>query len=190
MTKLNQTACFLIFFWIFLTPTAIATDWQLVAAESSIEFSGTQTDIAFSGKFNRFSADISFDPADPSNAFVKAEVDLASAFTDDTQRDTALPQEDWFFISSFPRAIFEAKEFQHNGDNRYNVTGALTLRGVEKTVTLPIHLKIDGDRAEMRSKINLNRADFGIGSGPWSEGKWVGLNVAVSLHIVAERSAP
>lgn len=190
MKNLNQTACFLILFWIFLTPTAIATDWQLVATESSIEFSGTQTDVVFSGKFNRFNVNISFDPADPNDAFVKAEVELASAFTDDTQRDSALPQEDWFFINSFPRATFEAKGFQPNGNNLYNVTGKLTLRGVEKTITLPIHLKIDSDRAEMRSKINLNRADFGVGSGPWLEGKWVGLNVAVSLHIVAERSAP
>lgn len=190
MKNLNQIAGFLVLFWIFLTPTAIAADWRLVATESSIEFGGTQTDVAFSGKFNRFSANISFDPANPDNAFVKAEIDLASAFTNDTQRDSALPQEDWFFVSSFPRAIFEAKGFQPIGDNRYNVAGVLTLRGVEKNITLPIHLKIDDSRAEMKSIITLNRADFGIGSGPWSEGKWVGLDVAVSLHIVAERSAP
>ncbi len=190
MKKVNQTACFLIFFWVFLTPSASASDWTLVATESAIEFSGTQTGVAFSGKFNRFNADIAFDPADPASAFVKAEIDLASAFTGDTQRDIAIPQEDWFFVSSFPSATFEAKGFQPIGDNRYIVTGALTLRGVKKTITLPVHLKIDGNRAEMRSEITLNRTDFGVGSGPWSEGKWVGLDVAVSLHVVAERSVP
>jgi polyisoprenoid-binding protein YceI len=190
MKKTNQTACFLIFFWVFLNPSAIATDWRIITEESSVEFSGTQTGVAFSGKFTRFGADISFVPADPASAHVKAEIDLASATTGDTQRDTALPQEDWFFVSAFPKATFEATGFQPQGDNRYSTVGTLTLKGITKTVPLSFTLTFNGGRALMQASLTLNRADFSVGAGPWAEGKWVGLNVDVSLNIVAERKEP
>jgi len=190
MRKMNQTACFLMFLWVFLNPSAIAADWRIITEESTIEFSGTQTGVPFSGKFARFGADISFDPADPASAYVKAEIDLASATTGDTQRDTALPQEDWFFVSTFPKATFEATGFQPLEDNRYSTMGALTLKGITKIVPLSFTLTFDGERALMQSSLALNRADFGVGAGPWAEGKWVGLNVDVSLNIVAEQKEP
>lgn len=190
MKKMNQTARFLMFFWVFLSPAAIASDWRIVTEESTIEFSGTQTGLPFSGKFTRFGADISFDPADPASANVKAEIDLASTFTGDTQRDTALPQEDWFFVSAFPKATFEATRFQQLGDNRYSTVGTLTLKGITKTVPLSFTLTFDDGRALMQSSLVLNRADFGVGTGPWAKGKWVGLNVDVSLNIVAEQKEP
>ncbi len=178
-----------IFLVLATSPAVTAGDWVLVSNESSIRFTGTQVGEPFFGVFNRFAADISYDPDDPAGAHVKAEIDLASVSTGDAQRDTALPTEDWFFISSFPKATFEAVGFQVIGKNRFNTAGELSLRGFKKPIVLPFELKIDGNRAEMNATITLNRADFGVGAGPWAEGKWVGLGVTVILNIVAKRRA-
>ena len=176
-------------FWLGVAaPGVWAGNWTVMKSESSIAFTGMQTGVSFSGTFDRFAADISYDPAAPTGAYVRARIDLASASTGDLQRDTALPEQDWFFVTSFPRAIFEAKGFKLLGENRYSTTGTLTLRGVKKSFALPFDLEIDGNRATMDSTFTLNRADHGVGSGPWAEGKWVGLDVVVTLHIVAERN--
>ncbi len=179
-----------IFLLLAATPAVAADGWALVPRESSISFTGTQTGEPFSGVFNRFDADISYDPANPADAHVRAEIDLASVSTGDAQRDTALPTEDWFFVSSFPQAAFEAVGFQAFGENRFTTAGELSLRGLKKPIALPFELKIEGNRATMIATVTLNRADFGVGSGPWADGKWVGLDVAVILNIVAERKMP
>ncbi len=179
----------IIFLLFAATPAVMADDWLLVPGESTISFTGTQTGEPFSGVFNRFGTDISYDPANPASARVRAEIDLASVSTGDAQRDTALPTKDWFFVAAFSHATFEAVGFQPTGENSFNVAGELSLRGLKKPVTLPFELKIEDDRAAMNATFILNRADFGVGSGPWADGKWVGLDVTVTLNIVAERNA-
>jgi len=179
-----------VFLLLLVTPAVAADDWVVVSDESSIRFTGTQTGEAFSGVFKRFETDISYDPDNPADARVRAVVDLASVSTGDTQRDTALPTKDWFFVSSFPQATFEAVGFQLIGGNLFNVTGKLSLRGLEQNITLPIDLKVEGSRAAMQTTFTLKRADFGVGTGPWAEGKWVGLDVIITLNIIAERRMP
>jgi len=177
-------------FALSTTPTVLADDWVLVPSESSIHFTGTQTGEPFSGVFTRFGANISYDAAKPESAQVRAEIELASVSTGDAQRDTALPTKDWFFVSSFPQATFEAVGFQSFGENRFSTAGDLSLRGHRKPIALPFELKIEGNRATMNATVTLNRADFGVGAGPWADGKWVGLDVTVFINIVAERKMP
>jgi len=179
-----------VFLLLGATQAVMADDWTLVPGESSINFTGKQTGEAFSGVFNHFKTDISYDPDDPSSARVKAVVNLTSVSTGDAQRDTALPTKDWFFVSSFPQATFDATGFQPIGDNRFTVEGELSLRGLIKNIVLPFDLKVKDNRAEMNATFTVNRADFGVGSGPWAEGKWVGLDVTITLNIVAERRTP
>lgn len=183
-------------FWRFLaafasltlfSPVASAADWAVVGQESSVTFEGTQTGTAFEGQFETFSARIHYDPSAPEEATVLATIDVGSARTGDTQRDEALPGKDWFFAEMFPEATYRATGFRDLGDGRFETDGTLTIRDVSLPVTLPFSLTIDGARANMSAELTLNRRAFGVGGGPWSEGKWVGLEVDVKITIVAER---
>ncbi|MEI9984667.1 MAG: YceI family protein [Aliidongia sp.] len=64
-------------------------------------------------------------------------IDLASARTGDTQRDTALPQPEWFDVASHPQASFEADHFIAKGGDSYEAPGKLTIRGTGRDVVLP-----------------------------------------------------
>jgi polyisoprenoid-binding protein YceI len=167
---------------------ALAADWTVQPAQSTLGFSGMQTGAPFQGVFTQWTAQISFDPANPQAAHVKVIIKTASAKTGDTQRDTAMPDPDWFDVSAFPQAVFEATGFTPEGGNKYQAAGTLTIRGVSQKVALPFTLVITGNQAEAKGEISLLRTAYGVGQGNWSSGDWVGLNAGVTFDLVAVKN--
>jgi polyisoprenoid-binding protein YceI len=172
---------------IFTTP-AMAADWTMQADKSHLGFSGTQTGAPFKGSFGKWTAEIAFDPAHPETGHAKVTIDLASARTGDTQRDTALPQSDWFDVKHFPQATFEATGFTPKGGDAYEAAGKLTIRGVTKDVVLPFTLDVAGDGATAKGHLGLVRTAFGVGQGAWASGEWVALEVGVDFDLVAGKA--
>jgi len=167
---------------------ASAADWKLDPSKSALGFSGMQTGAAFQGKFSKYSAAITFDPDHLETSRISVTVDLASAVTGDTQRDTALPAKDWFDTAEFPQAKFDTQAIRQTGDGSYEASGKLTLRGVSRPVVLPFTLDLDGAAAHAKGHVSLLRDDFGVGQGPWISGQWIALEVGVDVDIVATRS--
>ena len=170
-----------------ITTPAVAAGWTADPARSTLAFDGTQTGAPFTGKFRTWTATIDFDPAKPEAAHVRVDIDVASATTDDPQKDAAMPAEDWFDTGKFAHAIFEATGFKAKGGDAYETTGNLTLRGVSKPVTLAFTLTIKEDQAHAVGHAKLVRTDFGVGGGQWADGSMVGLDVAVDVDLVATR---
>jgi polyisoprenoid-binding protein YceI len=166
---------------------AHAADWTVDPARSTIGFSGTQTGSPFTGRFTRFDARIRFDPAHPEAAHALVTIDMASATTGDAQRDGAMPGKDWFAVTQFPKAVFEATGFAARGPGAWETRGTLTLRGIGHDEALPFTLTIDGATAHAKGRLQLVRSAFGVGQGPWSTGQWVALEVGVDVDLVATR---
>lgn len=168
-----------------VTLPAAAADWAVDPARSAIRFSGVQVGVPFTGRFERFKADIDFDPAKPEAGHALVLVDLASARTGDVQRDEALPQKDWFDIKAGSEARFEATRFVDKGQGDYAAVGTLTIRGTSRPVTLPFHLTLEGGTAHAAGRVGLVRTEFGVGQGAWASGQWVALDVGVEVDLVA-----
>ncbi len=166
---------------------AEAATWTVDPAKSTLGFTGSQTGTAFSGRFKTWTAAIDFDPAHPEAGHVAVKVDMASATTDDPQKDEALPTPDWFDATAFAAASFDATGFAPKGGDAYETTGKLTLRGVAKDVVLPFTLTLTGDQAHAVGHAKLMRTDFGVGQGAWTSGDYVALDVTVDLDLVATR---
>jgi polyisoprenoid-binding protein YceI len=171
---------------VLAAPPALAADWTMQPAASTLGFSGTQTGTPFNGTFSKWNAQISYDPAHPEAAHVHIVVQTASARTGDTQRDESLPRDDWFSANVFPQAVFDATGFTAMGGDKFTTTGTLTIRGNTRKLTLPFTLDISGTTATAKGKVNLVRTDYGVGQGSWSSGNWVGLDVGVSFTLVAQ----
>jgi polyisoprenoid-binding protein YceI len=168
-----------------LAAPAYAADWTVQPGQSQLGFFGVQTGTPFKGSFGKWTAQISYDPANPQAAHVKIVIDTASAATGDTQRDTALPGSDWFDVSAFPQAVFEATGFVEKGGDHFEAPGTLTIRGVTRKITLPFTLDIAGKQATAAGHISLARTDYGVGQGAWTTGDYVALNVDVNFNFVA-----
>jgi polyisoprenoid-binding protein YceI len=144
---------------------ALAADWTVDPAKSHLGFSGTQTGAPFQGSFGKWTAEISFDPAHPEAGHAKVTIDLASAKTGDTQRDSALPQSEWFDVTAFPPGRFEADRLHAKGGDAYEAPGKLTIRGIAKDSCCPSPSRSPAT-GHAKGHLSLVRTDFGVGQAP------------------------
>jgi polyisoprenoid-binding protein YceI len=172
--------------WIGLSGAAEAKTWTIDYSHSHLGFIGKQGDTAFDGSFKKFTATVDFDPDHPEGGKIAATVDLASATTGDDQKDSMLPQSDWFDTSKFPQAQFVSAQIRKTGTNAYEAQGMLTIKGIAKPVILPFTLVAEGDHWRAQGKTTLMRSDFNIGQGQWSDDKTVRLKVDVTVDLAAK----
>jgi len=163
-------------------------NWTVLPAESHIKFTAVQTGDTFTGEFTAFDAVINFDPAALKDASVTAAIDMNSFEAGDEERNGALPSKDWFFVKSYPKAVFQSDNFTNGTDNNYQAFGTLSLKGVTQPLTLPFNLEIDGDRAVMSGSVSLNRGDYKVGQGAWATDEWVSLDVKLDVKVTATRN--
>jgi len=145
------------------------------------------------GRFTDFSGTVRIDPSHPEGSSVTLTIDASSVDTNTPDRDTHLRSADFFHVEAFPTLTFTSSRIVKTGPDRYDLTGALTIRGVSKDITLPVtHLGLAKDpwgntRAGFEAATTLNRKDFGLmwNAALETGGFLVGDEVQVSLSIQA-----
>jgi cytochrome b561/polyisoprenoid-binding protein YceI len=160
--------------------------WK-VASGSTLAFATSWSGSSIEGRFDRWSADIVFEPEALDRSKVSVSIDLASAVSGDEQRDESMRGEDWFDTARHAKATFTATRFEKTGENRYVAHGQLSLRGVSKPVRLPFTLKIEGDKARVSGVTTLDRTAFGVGQGEWTSTDQIPAQVKVSINLTATR---
>jgi polyisoprenoid-binding protein YceI len=66
-------------------------------------------------------------------------------------------------------ATFESTGVKVLGNNRYSITGKLTLRGITHEVEVPVLLKAENAIGIFDGQLTLKRSDFKIGEGEWAD---------------------
>ncbi len=64
--------------------------------------------------------------------------------------------------------------------------GALAIRGVSKDIELPFSLSVNEGVGNAMAEFEIDRTDFGVGQGAFSDDQWVSTSVMVSIDITAE----
>lgn len=133
---------------------------------------------AITGSANGISGAVTFDPQNPASAKGRIVVAAATLHVPNPMMKEHLHGEQWMDVSKNPEITFETKALKNvktNGDTTTaDVTGALTIKGVTKEITVPVkftYLKdklgqrnpnVKGDLLVIRSNFTVKRADFGI----------------------------
>ena len=166
-----------------------ATAWNTVAAASNIEFTGTLAGGDFTGKFQRFVAAVAFDPANLAGSRFRVEIETGSADTADADRDVALAGAEFFAVSRWPKATYEASQFAATGPGLYQARGKLTIRGVARDVPVTFTFKpsADGRSAVLSGRASVHRLDFGVGQGEWQDTKWLGDEVRIRFELTLRK---
>jgi polyisoprenoid-binding protein YceI len=145
-----------------------AGDWDIEPTHSSIGFTARHIGLArIHGRFNSFAGAVRIgDPVERSAMHVV--IDAASIDTNVRMRDDHLRSADFLDVARFPTLEFYSERFVHKGGNRWAVTGALSLHGVTRTVTLDTEYLglgngMEGEvRAACRARTELHRDDFTV----------------------------
>jgi polyisoprenoid-binding protein YceI len=175
-----------------LTAPAIAAETWTIEDGSAIRFTAYQEGAPVDGRFDAFSGEIVFDPDGLAASRVRVEIDTASVATGHRDRDATLRSSAFFDVETWPRAAFVSDRLLHQGGDRYEAQGQLTIRDVTRDVVLPFELTIDADggrqRAHANGELTISRLDYGIGQGEWASTRTVGEDVVIRIELAA--SAP
>ena len=182
-----------VFLFLLLASPARAdapTHWNINPSFSTLTFAGKQMGTDFKGTFEKYTADINFDPARLQDSSVKIDVDTGSFSSGDKDRDTAALTRDWFDAGAFPVARFAAASFKKTGNNAYVADGTLTIKGITVPVQLPFTLEITQDapkilKAHAKGSVTLDRSKFSLGGGQWADTSVIANEVPVTVHITA-----
>lgn len=149
-------------------PVHAAEVYTIDAGHSDVSFQVRHLVTQVRGKFSDYQGTIELDPAKLENSKVEFRIKAASIDTALPDRDKHLRAEDFFFVEKYPEITFKSQQIKATGKDTYDVTGALTLRGVTKTVTLPVTFlgKVrdpwGNEKAGFATEATINRKDYGI----------------------------
>jgi len=143
--------------------------WVVVSSESAITLSVGSLLGGRTGRFERWTGDIRFDPEAPGAAEVGIEVDAASLRMDDALLTRTAVGGAFLDSVRHPTAVFRLTGLDPVGAERFTARADITLKGVTLAVVFPVTLRSDGRTAQMAGGFSLDRAAFGIGTGgPWN----------------------
>ena len=146
------------------------TRWTLDPGHSAVGFSVRHLMITnVRGEFEKYRAEVTYDPAQPGATRIEATIEVASLNTREPTRDADLRGPLFFDADNHPAMTFVSKRAHPAADGRLDVLGDLTIRGVTREVTLAIR-DINGPVTDMRGSARLGatatariqRSDFGI----------------------------
>lgn len=157
---------------------------QVQANESSVTFDFKQMGVPLSGKFNKFSAQLAFDPAKMATAQAHIDIDVASIDTGSADGDDAVVGKLWFNAKAFPTASFVSTGLKSLGGNRYEATGKLSVKGKTLDVVAPVTFQANGTRGVFEGGFTIKRLDYAIGEGEWTDLSTVANEIPVKFHIV------
>jgi polyisoprenoid-binding protein YceI len=174
------------------TLPALAETWTADTAHSAVGFSVRHMMVSnVKGSFDRFTASVDGDPADPASARISAKIEVGSVNTREPKRDDHLRSGDFFDAAKFPEMTFASTKVEKVSANKAKVTGNLTLRGVTKPVVLdveytdPVKSPWGKTLVGATATGKVNRKDFGVN---WSKsldggGVVVGDEVTIQLEL-------
>jgi len=112
-----------------------------------------------------------FDEQHPANSSVEVTLPLARLDTHVPALDEHLKKPDFLNADQYPVATFKSTEVQPLGDNKFKVTGNLTVHGVTRPVVLDATLNRVGPHPMTKAAsigfdatASIKRSDFGVGA--------------------------
>jgi polyisoprenoid-binding protein YceI len=142
------------------------------------------------GRFAQVTGEIVIDPARPERSRAAIRVPLRSLESGDPARTDTLLSEDFFDAREHPDMLFVSERVARGREGEWLVSGGLTIRGVTRTVTVPVELH-GGEAGEANfavfsTRFTLDRRDFGVLGTRWSAGRSIlAHEVEIELALTA-----
>src|SRR5712672_1787603 len=90
------------------------------------------------GRFTRWGGVILMDEQDPEQSAAEVSIDAASIDTGLEQRDNDLRSVNFLDVAHYPHITYRTKRIRRIDENRFNVVGDLTFRGVTREIPLNV----------------------------------------------------
>ena len=148
-------------------------------AGGSVSYEVKQAGSPFRGKFHRFGGEVCL----TAERVTRMEVWLDPASVDSglPEIDAALKDKDFFAVNQYPRIVYTSQSVDARG-NAQLAHGMLQMKGKRNDLDVPFSLQRASGRLVATGTLTLNRLDYGVGTGEWSNTKWLSGEVRVEFR--------
>jgi polyisoprenoid-binding protein YceI len=166
-----------------------ATLCRVDVANSSIRFTAWQIfGLPLSGRFKTFEAKLFLDGERPERSTAVAAVDTRSVDTGNPESDEFIESEPMLDSARHPTAVLASSVFDPGEGGAMVVKGELTLKSVRRPLTIPFRYSLteaaDGSqRVSAVGEFELQRKQFNIGTGVWSNSFLFHDNIAIAVQL-------
>ncbi|TDD16216.1 polyisoprenoid-binding protein [Kribbella turkmenica] len=120
------------------------------------------------GAFNVFEGNVRLDGGNSANSTVELTIKSASIDTRNADRDGHLRSNDFLAMDEHPDITFRSTAVTWIDQDSFEVTGDLTIKGVTRSVTIPLSFEgqatdpFGNSRIGFEGSTTINRTDFGV----------------------------
>ncbi|HEX6779799.1 MAG TPA: YceI family protein [Ktedonobacterales bacterium] len=174
------------------TQSADRSVWQADPFHTQVEFAAKHLGMmTVRGHFAEVSVTGHIDPAHPEALAIDVTVQTASIKTNHPKRDDDLRASGFLEADTYPTITFKSTKVEPFGENRYALTGDLTIKGVTRPVTLNgvVYEEFNdphmGHRFGYSAEGQINRKDFGMSFNVMLDGKYI-VSDEIQIQIEGE----
>jgi len=164
--------------------------WQFDPYHTQVEFAAKHLGMmTVRGHFTEISATGNIYPDNAAASSVEVTMQAASIRTHNETRDNDLRSSNFLEADKYPTITFKSARIEPTGQDRYTMTGDLTIKGNARPVTLNVVRYGEfndpnmGHRIAYSAEGQINRKDFGLTFNMMLDGKWV---VSDEVQILIE----
>ncbi len=176
---------------VCIAGTALAASapvkYTLEPTASLLRFSFEQSGANNTGRFGKYTADVTFAADNLAASKIDVSIDTGSLDTGDKERDDTLKQAELLDPAKFPKARFVSSKITLVGAGRFEAQGKLTIRDVTKDIKLPITFQTKDEKGKqmgfLTGRYSLKRLEYGVGQGDWKSTEWVKYDVLVTFSL-------
>ncbi|MFR9675309.1 YceI family protein [Streptomyces sp. TR02-1] len=120
------------------------------------------------GAFNDFTGTARIDGENPEQSSVELVIKAESIDTRNADRDGHLRSNDFLDMANHPEITFRSTGVKQSGDDAFDVTGDLTIKGVTRSVTVPFTYEgqakdpFGNERIGLEGALTIDRRDYGV----------------------------
>ncbi len=152
---------------------------------SQISFTYKQLGQRVYGTFSDFEGTLSFDTQKPETGHALLKIQLTSIDAGSPDANDELQRASWFDTATYPVGVYESTGVTALGDNRYRISGNLTIKGTTRPVDVDVVLKEQSGIGVFDGEFILKRGDFKIGEGEWAGNSVVSNDINIKFKMVA-----
>ena len=145
----------------------------------SVSFEVKQAGAPFRGKFRRFGGEVCLSEGRATR--IDVWLDPATVEAGLPEIDAALRDKDFFAVDRYPRITYTSQSVEARGSTQL-AHGVLEIKGKRLDLDVPFSLQREGDNPIVSGTLTLNRLEYGIGIGEWTNTQWLSGEVNVQFR--------
>jgi polyisoprenoid-binding protein YceI len=164
--------------------------WQFDPYHTQVEFSAKHLGMmTVRGHFLEVTATGFINPDHPEASSVDVTIQTASIRTHNENRDNDLRSSNFLEVDKYPTITYKSTKIEATGQDRFAMTGDLTIKGNTRPVTLSVvkygefNDPMMGHRIGYSAEGKINRKDFGLTFNMMLDGRWI---VSDEVQILIE----